>query len=136
MQTLRIEAAAWEVMLAHARSVAPNECCGLLLGADDLVDECAPARNVLASPTRYMVDPADHFAAIRRARGTGRRVIGAYHSHPRSPAVPSPSDVAEANDPDLLCVIVSLAGGVDVRGYKLDGEQLVSVPLVMVSSRP
>jgi proteasome lid subunit RPN8/RPN11 len=129
MELVRIRSAAWDAMLAHARTAAPAECCGLLIGRDGLVEDCAPARNVHASATRFLIDPADHFAAIRRARAGGRRVIGAYHSHPHSAAVPSPTDLAEANDPELLYVIVSLAGGEDVRGYKLEAGGFVSVSL-------
>ena len=38
---------------------------------------------------RYEVAPEDHFAAVRAARADGLEVIGAYHSHPASPAEPS-----------------------------------------------
>jgi proteasome lid subunit RPN8/RPN11 len=66
------------------------------------------------------VSPEDHFAAIRHARATGQLVIGAYHSHPRSPAAPSETDIEEANDPELLHVIVSLATDPpSVRAYRL-----------------
>lgn len=119
-------------MIEHARAAAPKECCGLLIGRDGIVEECAPARNARDSPTRYLIDPVDHFAAIRRARATGRRVIGAYHSHPDSPAHPSPTDVAEANDPELLYVIVSLenAAKPQVKGYRLDNGAFVDVRMV------
>jgi proteasome lid subunit RPN8/RPN11 len=97
-------------IIAHARDGLPNECCGLLLARDGVIVEAVRARNALDSPTAYVLDPEDHFAAIRRGRREGLSVVGAYHSHPRSPAVPSPRDVAEAHDPDLLYVIVSLEG--------------------------
>jgi proteasome lid subunit RPN8/RPN11 len=45
---------------------------------------------------------------MKRLRGTGREILGAYHSHPRSEPVPSPSDIAETFSDDFLCVIVSL----------------------------
>ena len=86
----------------------PNECCGLLLGPSDEIDQSYPARNLRESATRFLIDPADHFAAIRRARASGRAVRGAYHSHPRGPAAPSETDVAEMTDPSLLHMIVSL----------------------------
>src|SRR6185369_13911128 len=106
--SLRIRRSVRDAMLAHARAEQPRECCGLLLAADDVVDEAMPARNVAEGTVRFQVDPADHFAAIRKARSTGRVVRGAYHSHPRGPSVPSPTDAVEQNDPSLLCVIVSL----------------------------
>ena len=115
-----IRAAAVEEIVTHARQAAPEECCGLLLARGGVVVEAVRARNVLASPTRYQVDPVDHFAALRRARAEGMQVAGAYHSHPAGPARPSATDVAEAHDPELLCVIVSLeGGGADVRAWRI-----------------
>ena len=46
---------------------------------------------------------------IARLRGTGREVVGVYHSHPHSAAVPSPTDCREAHYPGFIWVIVSLA---------------------------
>lgn len=126
-----IRAAARAAIVAHAVEAAPRECCGLLIGADGVVEEAARARNVRDGHTTYQVDPADHFAAIRRARSQGRAVVGAYHSHPRSPAVPSVTDLDEAHDPAFLHVIVSLAqpGGPDVRAYRLQAGRYGAVPL-------
>src|SRR3954467_10872025 len=64
-------------MLAHARDEAPNECCGLLVGTRDSIERSIRARNREASPTRYLIDPEDHFAAIHGARTSGQRVVGA-----------------------------------------------------------
>jgi proteasome lid subunit RPN8/RPN11 len=108
-------------MLAHARREAPRECCGLLIGKGDSVDRSVPARNLDETATRYLIDPEDHFAAIHTARAEGFEVIGAYHSHPSSAPVPSPTDVAEANGgSDFVYVIVSLVND-DVRAYRIDG---------------
>lgn len=124
-----------EAIIAHARQEAPLECCGLLLGGPGIVDEAVPARNVRRSTTAYLVDPADHFALIRRARREGRTIVGAYHSHPRSPAVPSEVDLREAQDAGFVYVIVSLAaaGAPDVRGYRLAGGEFIETRLVPVT---
>ena len=74
---LRMPRSALEIMLAHARREAPLECCGLLVGAGDRVTRVVPARNLRASPTRYLVDPESHFKARRRAREEGLAVLGA-----------------------------------------------------------
>lgn len=107
-------------IVAHGRREAPRECCGLLIGREDLIDEAWPAANLREGEVSFLVSPEDHFAAIRHARATGRSIIGAYHSHPQSSAAPSPTDIEEANDPELLHVIVSLATDPpDVRTYRL-----------------
>jgi proteasome lid subunit RPN8/RPN11 len=86
----------------------------------DDVTRSVRARNLHAQATRYLIDPADHFAAIRSARADGLEVIGAYHSHPTSAAIPSATDIAEADSgADFLYVIVSLLDD-DVRAYRID----------------
>ena len=120
-------------MLSHAREVSPRECCGLLVGKVDAVVRSVRARNLDAKATRYLIDPEDHFAAIRGARAQGLEVVGAYHSHPSTTAVPSPTDIAEANSgSDFLYVIVSLVDE-DVRAYRIDAG--VCQPLAL-SSEP
>ena len=117
---MRIRSTALDVIVAHARREAPRECCGLLIGVEDLIEEAWPAANLREGEVAFLVSPEDHFAAIRHARATGRLVIGAYHSHPRSPALPSATDIEEANDPGLLHVIVSLATDPPrVRAYRI-----------------
>ena len=117
---MKIQRRIIDAMIDHARREAPLECCGLLAARGGIVDECIPARNLKASPVAFLVDPADHFAALKRTRGDGRDIVGAYHSHPTSPAVPSPTDLAEAHYEDYLYVIVSLSTPIpEVRGYRL-----------------
>ena len=116
----------------HARRDAPNECCGLLIGTADLIDEAVAATNILAHPSRYQLDPRAHIDANRRLRGTARAVVGAYHSHPRTPALPSPRDVAEANYPEFVWLIVSLAGrDPDYRTYRIVGRDITELALAV-----
>ena len=131
-EVVRIRRTALDLVLAQARRHAPLECCGLLLGTAHQVEEAYPARNALASRTRYRVEPADHFAALRRARDVGLAVVGAYHSHPAGAPIPSPRDVREANDPDLLHLIVGLPEGA-LRAYRLAEGNFHPVELVPVT---
>ena len=84
------------------------------------MDEAVPVENRAADPARrYEIDPVDYFASIKRCRGTGQAVVGAYHSHPRSEPVPSPSDAAEAFS-GFLYVIAGPAVGdatLEIRAY-------------------
>jgi proteasome lid subunit RPN8/RPN11 len=126
---------------AHARADAPRECCGLLLGVAPPdgaagpidVHRAAPTRNLAPSATRYDIDPADHFRILREARATGLTVIGAYHSHPTSAPVPSPTDLAEGL-PNFLYLIATLCPlDPPVRAYVFDGPTWRELPLVSVS---
>jgi desampylase len=97
-EPLRLPASVWAAIRADADRGASDECCGLLIGDDRRIDAARPARNVALTPAvRYEIDPRDHFDAIRHARTLRLSVIGAYHSHPRSSPVPSPSDRGEAH---------------------------------------
>ena len=116
-------------MLAHARDAAPNECCGLLIGRRDAIERSVRARNREESPTRYLIDPEDHFAAIHDARSRGERVVGAYHSHPASPPEPSPSDIAEATGGvDFVYLIASLIKPEgELAAYRLKNGRVIPV---------
>ena len=130
---MKIRQDALERIVAHATEEKPNECCGLLIGTADLVHDAIRARNVRRSPTKFQVAPADHFAAIRKARAAGLEVIGAYHSHPNGPSGPSETDRLRLNDPTMVHVIVSLAHGTrTVRAFRFnDGNfsQLEFAPI-------
>ncbi len=121
-------------IVAHAVEDLPNECCGLLIGTSEVVEDAVRARNMKRSRTKFQVEPADHFAAIRKARAAGLSVIGAYHSHPTGPSGPSDTDRARLTDPSMFHIIVSLAHGTKtVRAFRLvDGNfsplEIVPVP--------
>ena len=106
---LTIRRAALDVIRRHADDDLPNECCGLLIGRAGMVERAAPARNLRASPDRYLVDPADHCAAIRSARAGGFEVVGVYHSHPTGSLRPSAVDRREASYREFVYLIVSRA---------------------------
>ena len=131
---MKIRQAIFDQIVAHALDERPNECCGLLIGTADTIEDAVQARNIKRSATRFQVEPADHFAAIRRARSAGREVIGAYHSHPNGPSGPSETDRARLTDPSMFHVIVSLAHGTrTVRAFRIaDGNftplELLPVP--------
>jgi [CysO sulfur-carrier protein]-S-L-cysteine hydrolase len=132
---MRIRRAVLDAIVAHAHADAPLECCGLLIGSAGLIDESFPVKNVRESPVAFEVDPAGHFAAIRKARATDRSVVGAYHSHPMSVPVPSETDIREANDPSFLHLIVSLGSAEpEVRAYRIVMNDVISVDLTTLES--
>jgi proteasome lid subunit RPN8/RPN11 len=104
-----------EEMCAHARAVAPEECCGLLGARNGGNAESAyPLRNVARAPlVAYEAAPEELFDAQRLMRARGESLVGVYHSHPRSAdPVPSETDVRLAFYPSAVYFIV----GFDVGG--------------------
>ena len=125
---------ALDVIVAHARAEAPAECCGMLIGRDASIDEAVRAKNIAAGPTRFLIDPKDHIDAIRAARHRGLEVLGFYHSHPHSPAWPSPTDVTEAAYPDSVYLIVSLERAAeDTRLFRIAQSGTIELPLIPVA---
>jgi proteasome lid subunit RPN8/RPN11 len=130
---LEIASAVLDAVHAHALEAWPNECCGLLIGTSSRIERALRARNLEDSPTRFVVDPADHFAALRSARGDGRDVVGVYHSHPSSPPTPSETDLAEAAYSEFVYLIVTPARDgrpPETRAYRLTEDRFVPVELV------
>ena len=134
-----------QAIVAHALQDAPDECCGLLIGAAPegepagLIDEAVRATNLERSPTRFRIDPAEQVKLQKRLRGTGRAIAGAYHSHTRSPAVPSESDLQEAYYPEFVYLIVSVARPLDpeLRAWRIQDGTAAEIELAtMDEERP
>jgi [CysO sulfur-carrier protein]-S-L-cysteine hydrolase len=108
---MRISRDLLEEIVVHAQDEAPNECCGLIAGSDGQAIRVHRARNEFASPMRFNVHPQDLFRITTEIEGRGEELAAIYHSHPRSEAYPSQTDInLAANWPDPLWMICSLAG--------------------------
>jgi len=129
MLEVRIPASAAEAVLAHAERDAPCEACGLLVGVGAAVTRVVATVNADQSDTRYTIPAGAHFAALRAARAERLDVIGAYHSHPRSAAVPSATDTAEAF-PGFIIVIAGLAPAPHLRAWHLVAGNFAELRLV------
>jgi proteasome lid subunit RPN8/RPN11 len=107
----------------------PYECCGLLLGrfAEDgkVVHETYPisnAREESAKRNRFLITPEELMKGERYARSRDLEVVGFYHSHPDSPAVPSKYDLDHAW-PSYSYIIVSTSEGQSSDLFSWEQEQ-------------
>jgi [CysO sulfur-carrier protein]-S-L-cysteine hydrolase len=133
--SLRLTPETLEELLRNARSEYPNEACGVLGGSGGRVERVYALPNAARSQVRYEADPArllDALLDIER-RGWEPTPLGIYHSHPRSEAQPSPTDVREATYPDSIYVIVSLQDfdAPDVRAFRILDGQVSEVELIV-----
>ena len=102
----------FDEIIAHAREAAPQECCGLIGGANDgAARSIYRTRNIAGDPlVSYEAAPEDLFSAQRAMRDRGEQLLAIYHSHPRAPEpLPSATDVRLAYYPAAVYLIVGLA---------------------------
>ncbi len=111
-------------MIAHARELAPHECCGLLAGTGGVVSRIYRIKNIVAtegaqnlssfdpakaahlerlSPEEraeiaFVMDMQDFSMAKKDMRNQGLDLQVVYHSHPHDPARPSLTDIKIATD--------------------------------------
>lgn len=121
-------------MVAHAREDLPNECCGMVGGSDGRATSVVPVANAAASPLRFEMDPQGQYDALKRIEDAGDELLAIYHSHTKSAAYPSQTDVNQAvNWPDAIYVIVSLEdpASPDVKGYWLRDLSIADAELIV-----
>ncbi len=95
-------------MIAHARAGAPSEVCGVLAGEFGRVTRVYPVANIDPDPRRYLMSPRELLRSLRAIDELRLELLGFYHSHPSSPALPSETDLALAFYPECCYAIVSL----------------------------
>ncbi|HEU4739783.1 MAG TPA: M67 family metallopeptidase [Solirubrobacterales bacterium] len=129
---MRISQQLIDEMVAHAREDLPNECCGMIGGREGEATSVVRVENSAASPLRYEMDPQGQFDALKAIEAAGDELLGIYHSHTRSAAYPSQTDVNQAVAwPEQVYVIVSLENGdaPDVKAYDLADLKIADVEL-------
>ena len=113
---IKIDKGAWDVMVAHAESKFPSECCGAMIGkmGDEAkhVTAAVPMENAYAGAqgARYELRPEDLLEADRKARAAGLDLIGIFHSHPDCDAYFSKTDL-ENSCPWYSFVVLSVKSG-------------------------
>jgi proteasome lid subunit RPN8/RPN11 len=127
-----------EAMLVHARTELPNEACGILSGSLEAGRVVAfhPARNAEASPLRYNVDPDDLVRITFAIEEAGQDLVAIFHSHTRSPAVPSATDRRAAMYPEAFYLLATLADpeaapADALRAWRLRDREFTEAALVV-----
>jgi [CysO sulfur-carrier protein]-S-L-cysteine hydrolase len=129
---MRIAQSLIDEMVAHAREDLPNECCGMVGGSDGEAAEVIRVENAAASPLRYEMDPKAQYDAWKAIEDQDRELLAIYHSHTKSAAYPSQTDVNQAVAwPDQVYLIVSLQepDEPEVKGYLLKGLKIADAEL-------
>jgi [CysO sulfur-carrier protein]-S-L-cysteine hydrolase len=133
-------------LIDHAVADLPNEACGFLAGAGDVVAAYYPVRNEDASGFTYYMEGGDRFRAEMAIEDAGQEVVGIFHSHTHTEAYPSNTDRERAYWKDPVTgeraaiypgaryVIASARDGADpmIRAFRilLDGVEEEEVNVV------
>lgn len=131
---MRIAQSLIDEMVAHAREELPNECCGMIAGVDGMATAVHRVANAAASPLRYEMDPQEQYDVWKAIENDGKELLAIYHSHTKSAAYPSQTDVNQAVAwPDQIYVIVSLQDpdAPDVKAYLLKDLRISDVEIAV-----
>ena len=100
----------------HGSKTFPNECCGFLFGSIDndirIVSEIKIQDNEFeqSQENRFLITPESYKLAEEYGDKIDKDLLGFYHSHPDSPAIPSQYDIDHAW-PWYSYLIISVLSG-------------------------
>lgn len=133
---MRIAKPLIDEIVAHALDDLPNECCGLIGGDEHEMRSVHRARNAANTWLRYEVHPSDQIRIMDQIEADGEEMVGIYHSHTKSEAYPSLTDInLAAAWPDPLYLICSVADrdAPVVRAFEIRDGEVEEVELEVVS---
>ena len=108
-----------ERAISISRAMLPNEACGLLGGHrnGDKVEVVSvhSVANSLGSPRAFALDGLGMINAEDEVEAAGQEVVGIFHSHPATAAVPSLRDLDDAHRYDPFAVMIHLI--VSMQGF-------------------
>jgi len=126
----------YDRVLAQCQEDWPREACGIMTGQGGVVRRVYALPNVHPNPvSRYQIDPADQHRAMSGVLAGHEELVAIYHSHPSTPAYPSQTDIAMANYPQAIYLIVSLAREVpEVAAFRIVQGHVTPVPVRRVGT--
>ena len=76
------------------------------------------------------MDPKEQISTFYQIENQGFKLLAFYHSHPFSPPIPSPTDLAEWTYPEIPLVLIgNISGEWKLFAFLLDGENFTQIEL-------
>ena len=121
-----------DLIQAELEANSPYEACGVLVGTIEgdtaVVEKAAPITNSNRTTQSFELEPKEFYNAWNNAEKNGKEIIGVYHTHPSSSAVPSNWDrETMENDPSVWLI----AGADGMKAYLWD-EKIINVELLEI----
>ena len=112
-------------LITHAIKQQPNESCAMLLGEkiDDAwnVKEVFLTENIDESQTNFTISPEELLKGYKLAEKMHLELVGVFHSHPNSDAIPSSTDKKFMQNNPVPWIIFSGVTN-DLTAYLLDSD--------------
>ena len=110
-------------LIAHAIKQQPSESCAMLLGKrvgnNWNVKEVFLTQNIDDSQTNFTISPEELLKGYQIAEKNQLEVVGVFHSHPNSDAIPSNTDKKFMQNNPVPWIIFSGVNN-DLKAYLLD----------------
>ena len=118
-------------LVAHAIEQQPNESCAMLLGKkvdnDWNVKEVFLTENIDNSQTNFTISPEELLRGYQLAEKMQLELVGVFHSHPNSDAIPSSTDKKFMQNNPVPWIIFSGITN-DLSAYLLDSD-VIEIPI-------
>ncbi|XEC96498.1 Mov34/MPN/PAD-1 family protein [Paenibacillus tarimensis] len=122
-------------LIHNCETELPSEACGILYGDSCRIESVLPISNRSDKPqTGFSFDPQQWIEAYYTIIGSGKRILGFYHSHPSGTSWPSASDYAgwpEAIDASLWIVAFHENNKpASVHAYRMKDDRFFPIKIV------
>jgi len=118
-------------LVTHAISEQPSESCAMLFGkkiGDNWnVKEVFLTQNIDDSQTNFTISPEELLKGYQIAEKNQLEVVGIFHSHPNSDAIPSNTDKKFMQNNPVPWIIFSCVNN-DLKAYLLDSD-VIEIPI-------
>ena len=118
-------------LVAHAIEQQPSESCAMLFGkkvGDDWnVKEVFLTQNIDDSQTNFTISPEELLKGYQIAEKNQLEVVGIFHSHPNSDAIPSNIDKKFMQNNPVPWIIFSGVNN-NLKAYLLDSD-IIEIPI-------
>lgn len=118
IEELRIPRTELDLIQAELEENKPYEACGVLIGTIDgmtaHVEKARQIKSVKRTDRSFEFDPKEQYDAWNEAEKNGKEIVGVYHTHPVTSAVPSSWDRETMHNDTSVWLI---AGADEMRAY-------------------
>ena len=112
-----------DILIEHSTKSHPNESCAMLLGTHNdqqwNVKEVFLTNNMELSETNFTISPEELLHGHQLAEKKQLELVGVFHSHPNSSAIPSDTDKKFMKGNPVPWIIHSVMNN-DIAAFVLD----------------